>query len=159
MKRFLQQKLVTPLTSLLKQGITPAKLALAVSVAIVIATVPVFGAATLLCLAAIVLLRLNPTAVLLVNQFAYPLQFLLYLPFMRAGAWLFGKEAMPFSVAQVFGLFKQNLLHAMSVLWWSTLYALVVWVITGIVLTFVLYRVLTPLFVKIKQAAGPAATP
>lgn len=156
MKTFLQKKLVIPLTVLLKQGISPARLALAVSLAIVIATVPVFGASTLLCLAAIALFRLNPTAVLLVNQFAYPLQFLLYLPFMRTGAWLFGKTILPFSVTQVFDLFKQNLLHAMATLWWATVYALVVWLLAGIPFTLLLCRLLTPLFVKIKRAVAPA---
>ncbi|BAV05262.1 hypothetical protein SAMN05421788_105279 [Filimonas lacunae] len=158
MKTFLQTKLVTPLLALLKQGVTPGKLALAVSLGITIATIPVFGATTLVCLAVIPLFRLNPGAILLVNQFAYPLQFILYIPLIRAGEWLFHKKALLLSVSQVFQLFKSNLLRAISTLWWSTLYALIAWLLVAIPLTWLLYSLLTPLFVKIKRAGTPSGT-
>ena len=71
------------LLGFLKQGATPASLAWAVTAGVIIAYIPIFGIATLLCLAAILAFKLNPTVVLLANQVAYPLQFIFFLPLLR----------------------------------------------------------------------------
>lgn len=149
MKEFLKRKIADPILVFLKQGVTPSKLAWAISLGIVLATMPVFGSGTLLCLLAIWLFRLNPGAVLLVNQLAYPLQFILYFPFIRAGEWLFNADKLPLSISQIFGMFKDDIGNAISVLWWSTLYGIVTWVIIMIPVAFLLHWVFKNLFSRI----------
>lgn len=149
MKRFFKEKLADPLTGFLKQGISPSGLSWAVSLGIIIATIPVFGSCTLLCLLAIWAFRLNPGAVLLVNQLAYPLQFLLYFPLIRAGAWLFNKEPLPFSIPDISRMFRENLPHAISVLGWSTLYGLTVWIILAVPVSGGLYILFKAVFAKV----------
>lgn len=153
MKRFFKEKLADPLTGFLKQGISPSGLSWAVSLGIIIATIPVFGSCTLLCLLAIWAFRLNPGAVLLVNQLAYPLQFLLYFPLIRAGAWLFNKEPLPFSIPDISRMFRENLLHAISVLGWSTLYGLAVWIILAVPVSGGLYILFKAVFAKVLRNA------
>jgi uncharacterized protein (DUF2062 family) len=148
MKEFFKRRVSDPLLKLLRQGVTPAKLAWAVSIGIVIATVPVFGTSTILCLAAIWLLRLNPAAVLLTNQLAYPLQFLLYFPFLRSGEWLFDAQSLQLSVAQIFSLFQNNFWQAVNVMWWSTLYGLTVWILVAIPLTYFSFLIFRFIFTK-----------
>lgn len=150
MRAFLKRKIVDPILAFLKQGVTPSRLAWAISLGIVLATMPVFGSGTLLCLLAIWLFRLNPGAVLLVNQLAYPLQFLLYFPFIRAGEWLFSAEKLPLSISQIFGMFKDDLANAISVLWWSTLYGIVAWIIIMIPVAFLLQWIFKNIFTKVK---------
>ncbi len=152
MKDLFQRKIVEPILNLLKQGVTPTKLAWAVSVGIVIATVPVFGACTVLCLAAIWLFRLNPVAVLLVNQVAYPLQFLAYFPLLRSGEWLFNAQSVSLSIAQIFSLFRTDLLQAIEILWWSTLYGVVVWTLVSIPLAYFIFLILKTVFTKASKA-------
>lgn len=159
MRAFLKRKIVDPILAFLKQGVTPSKLAWAISLGIVLATMPVFGSGTLLCLLAIWLFRLNPGAVLLVNQLAYPLQFILYFPFIRAGEWLFNAERLPLSVSQIFGMFKDDLGNAISVLWWSTLYGIVAWIIIMTPVAFFLHWIFNRIFsqIKLKSAANSQA--
>lgn len=152
MRAFLKRKIVDPILAFLKQGVTPSKLAWAISLGIVLATMPVFGSGTLLCLLAIWLFRLNPGAVLLVNQLAYPLQFLLYFPFIRSGEWLFNAKRLPLSISQIFSMFANDLGNAMSVLWWSTLYGIVAWVIIMTPIAYMLYVIFNKIFSRINKS-------
>lgn len=151
MKAFLKRKLINPILAFLKQGITPSKLAWAISLGIVLATMPVFGSGTLLCLLAIWVFRLNPGAVLLVNQLAYPLQFILYFPLIRAGEWLFHAKPLPLSISQIFSMFANDLGNAIKVLWWSTLYGIVAWVIVMIPVAYLLHLIFKNIFSKINS--------
>lgn len=139
--------MIDPLVGFLKQGVTPAALALAITVGVVIAYVPVFGISTLICLLVIWLFRLNPAAVLLANQVAYPLQFVFFVPLLRSGEWLFGAPTVTFNVSEIFKMAKENLWSVISLLWQSTLYATVVWALlsipTGLALYFLLKLVIT----------------
>ncbi len=150
MRAFLKRKIVDPILAFLKQGVTPSKLAWAISLGIVLATIPVFGSGTLLCLLAIWLFRINPGATILVNQLAYPLQFLLYFPLIRLGEWIFGAAPLPLSISQIFGMFKDDLRNAISFLWWSTLYGIVAWVIVMIPVAYILHATFRSIFSKIK---------
>lgn len=150
MKAFLKRKIADPILAFLKQGVTPSKLAWAISLGIVLATMPVFGSGTLLCLLAIWLFRLNPGAVLLVNQLAYPLQFILYFPLIRAGEWLFKAEKLPLSISQIFAMFKDDLGNAISVLWWSTLYGIVAWIIIMVPVAFLLQWIFKSILSRVK---------
>jgi len=145
----IRKRVIDPILGFLKQGISPASLALAITVGIVIAYIPVFGVTTVLCLLFIWLLRLNPAVVLLSNNLLYPLQFILFLPFLRAGEWLFGAPHVPFSPSQIFAMAKEDFWNVMSLLWKSTLYRLVVWVIVSIPVSLILYRLLKFLISRI----------
>lgn len=134
----IRKRIIDPVLGFLKQGVSPASLALAITAGVVVAYIPVFGISTLLCLLVIWAMRLNPAVVLLANQVAYPLQFLFFVPFLRSGEWLFKAPAVPFSVSQIFDMAKENFWSVIALLWRSTLYALVVWVIVSIPVAFVL---------------------
>lgn len=155
MKDFFNKRLISPLLDLLKQGITPSKLALAVSFGVILATVPVFGLSSLLCLLAIWIFRINPAAIFLVNQFAYPLQFICYMPLISAGGWLFGKEPIPYSIGEVFEMLVSTPFKAISVLWWSTMQALVVWAILMVPVTLLLHRGLRMIFDRMLRKEFP----
>ncbi len=60
-------------------------LALILAIGLVLGTFPVYGVPTLLCVIAARALRLNPLALLAVNQLVTPLQLALLIPFARAG--------------------------------------------------------------------------
>jgi len=121
-------------------------MAVAITVGIVFAYIPVFGISTLLCLLAIWALRLNPAVVLLANQVAYPLQFVFFVPFLRTGEWLFNAPSGPFSVSQIFGMAKENFWSLISGLWQSTLYGIVVWLMISIPVALILFYSLKALF-------------
>jgi len=132
--------------NLLKQGATPSKLALAASLGIVIGFVPVFGTCTVLCLAAAWIFKVNPAAILVVNQFAFPLQFVLYFPFIRMGEWLFNQVPVPFSFEQITQLFAEDLFKGVSLIGWSTLSGLVVWLALSVPITYGLHALFKIIF-------------
>ena len=151
---FFRRKIVAPVIGFLRQGVSPSQLAMAISIGIVIATVPVFGASTLLCAVAIWMFRLNPAAVLFINQIAYPLQFICYIPLIRAGEWIFRAPHIPLSIPQLFALFKDDLWGAIGKLWWSTLYALAVWMVLAIAVSWVLHRIFFGVFQRTRNSLG-----
>ncbi|MBA3901503.1 MAG: DUF2062 domain-containing protein [Bacteroidetes bacterium] len=149
MKKYLQKKLLQPLTLLLKQGISPSRLSLAVTFGTILAIIPLFGSSTILCLIAIAAFRLNPLAIMLVNQLAYPLQFALYIPFMFLGEKIFNTSSFSVSIGDIFELFSKDPAQAISLLFWPTLHALTAWVIIGIPLFFILFHLIKRIILKL----------
>ena len=70
--------------------LSPETIALCVAAGLVCGVFPMWGIPTLLCLAAALLPRMNVAALLAVNHLTSPLQYALFLPFSRAGVWMFG---------------------------------------------------------------------
>src|SRR5262245_47568539 len=95
---FMQRHLVTPLLDLLRQGVTPEKLALSLSLGTVIGLIPILGVSTALCALAAVVLKLNMPAIQLVNYLLTPLQLILLIPQLRFGEFLVGAPRYPITL-------------------------------------------------------------
>ncbi|MCX6620759.1 MAG: DUF2062 domain-containing protein, partial [Acidobacteria bacterium] len=102
---------------MLRQGITPEKLALSIALGIALGVTPVLGSTSILCFLAAVVFRLNVPAIQLVNYFVYPLQFALLIPFIRMGEWIFAAQPAGFSLAQIGNLIRADAWNAIAVLW------------------------------------------
>ncbi len=139
----LYRKLIQPFIELLRQGVSPEKIALTVALGICLGVTPVIGSTTMLCTLAAITLRLNLPAILLVNGVVYPLQLMLVVPFLRAGAWAFRVDGPKLSIGQIFNLIRANAWHAITTLWVATMHALVIWLIAGCLVTGVVYFVLS----------------
>lgn len=139
LKTWIRRKLIQPFVELLKQGMSPEKIALTIALGISIGVIPVIGSTTMLCTLAAVTLRLNLPAIMLVNGLVYPMQITLIVPFLRAGAWLFHVEGPKLTVVQIFNLIRANMWHATVVLWVSTMHALVAWLIAASIVSSVAY--------------------
>jgi len=142
MRATLYRKLVQPFLDLLKQGVTPEKIALTVALGVSLGVIPVIGSTTMLCTLAAVALRLNLPAILLVNGAVYPFQLMLLVPFLRAGAWAFRAAGPKLTMGEIFNLIRVNAWHAITTLWIATMHALVIWLIAGCVVSAFVYIVL-----------------
>ena len=100
-----KRRVVDLIVAQLRQGITPEKIALTVTLGCVLATFPILGSTTLLCTVVALWLRLNQPIIQLMNYFCYPLQFLLLIPLYRAGEWL-GAPHLTLSIPQLMERFK-----------------------------------------------------
>ena len=147
-KHFFQKSLVTPLLNLLKQGITPEKLALSVGLGVSLGIFPVIGSTTILCTTFGLMFKVNQVAIQLVNYFAYPLQLVLFIPFFQLGAFLFQTEPLPFSIEDIFSMLTTDTFGAIRVLWMANLRAIAAWMLIGPALCFVIYRILVPVFTR-----------
>ena len=146
-----------PFVNLLKQGISPEKLALTIALGIILGVTPVIGSTTMLCVVAALALRLNLPAIQLVNGVVYPLQFVLLIPYYRLGAWMFRADASSISLGGVLELIKTGVLHAIQTLWVVTIHALAAWLVSGAMAVFLLYLALVPLLKLLwRRVAKPA---
>jgi len=130
----------------LKQGLTPEKLALCVSLGAVIGIFPALGWTTLLCFGVAWALKLNQPAMQSVNYLVYPLQLALLIPFFRLGESLFGVPHLPITLDGARGLFHSGGLQAIRTLWDTTRRAALVWLALAPSMTWILYHLLLPVF-------------
>jgi uncharacterized protein (DUF2062 family) len=154
--QFLRRKIIQPFIDLLRQGITPERIALTVALGITLGVTPVLGSTSLLCTLAAILLRLNLPAIQLVNGLAYPLQLTMLVPFLKLGAWMFHVAPPAVSVPSLFAMIKANVWHAIATLWTATMHALVAWLVFGCIATGLLYLILVPLLRLLWSRTRPA---
>jgi uncharacterized protein (DUF2062 family) len=143
-KGFLYRRLVRPLLDLLRQGVSPGKIALSLALGVTLGVFPVLGSTTALCALAAFALQLNLPAIQIVNYFVYPLQIALLIPFFRLGEKLFRAPHLPISVPQIYAMIHANMGNAIRSLWTTTWHAIVVWCLVAPVCAAALYAVLTP---------------
>ena len=114
---YFKRRLVRPILDLLRQGVTPEKIALSVALGSALGVFPALGWSTTLCAIAAIVLRLNLPAIQLVNYFVYPAQIALLVPFFRWGEKLFRAPHFPISVPQIYALFHAGAWIAIKLLW------------------------------------------
>lgn len=150
-----RRRIITPLLNLLRQGLSPAQLSLTVALGVIFGLVPTLGVTTLMCSVAAVRLRLNVAALLLVSHLLSPVQLLLIIPAMHAGAHLLGGSAGQLTLAQLQYLFAHDWLAALRLLWHAMLGALLLWagaaVPVGLALNFGLRPVFRRLLARQKM--------
>ena len=140
-KLYFNQKFAGPLLGFLKQGITPRKLALTVALGFVIGLFPSLGITSILCILLALILRLNVPAILLINFFAYPLQLIFFIPFIKIGELIFGATPLPLSFTQIISMVEADLSNTMNILWMANVMGMFAWLILAIPLAIILYFV------------------
>jgi len=157
---FFKRRLIRPILDLLRQGVTPEKIALSVALGAALGMIPVLGWSTTLCAIAAIVLRLNLPAIQIVNYFVYPAQIALLVPFFRWGEKLFRAPHFPISVPQVYALFHAGRWFAIKLLWTTIWHAIVVWGMTAPFFVGLLYIILMPLLRRaLRQETMPAVRP
>ena len=157
---FFYRRLILPILNLLRQGITPEKIALSIAFGIALGVFPVIGATTLLCAMAAIVLRLNLPAIQLVNYFVYPLQIALLLPFIRFGEFLFRvRDPLPFSITQILQMIATSIPNAVATLWTATMHAIAAWLLVGPLAVLVSYAVLAPLLRRLAHLYSVSRAP
>jgi uncharacterized protein (DUF2062 family) len=142
---FSYRRLVRSVLELLRQGVTPEKLALSIALGAVLGVFPVLGTTTTLCALATLILRLNLSAIQIVNYFVYPLQIALLLPLFRAGERLFRAPHLPLSVPRIYAMIHANMGEAIRTLWTTTWHAVIVWCLVAPILAAAIYVTLVPI--------------
>jgi uncharacterized protein (DUF2062 family) len=154
---FMRRRLVDPILELLRQGVTPEKIALSLAFGLGVGIFPVLGVSTILCTVIAIVLRLNLPAIQLVNYLASPLQLALIIPFVRVGEHLLGLAPQPLSITEGFRLMAMGVLHSVIVLWDAIVHAALGWIVLGPFIIYGLFRLFRPMLVRAAQLRRPAA--
>jgi uncharacterized protein (DUF2062 family) len=144
-KVWLEQRVFSPLVGLLKSGLTPEKLAMSLACGAVIGVIPFIGVSTTSCILLATVFRLNQIAIQVANYLAYPLQFILLLPFVRLGEKIFGLAPISFIPEQVIALFKLDLLGGIQIYGTAIFAGCVAWAILAVPMIFILTKLFEPL--------------
>ena len=151
MRDFLRRRLVEPVLALLRQGLSPDKLALSLACGVGCGLFPVLGATTILCTIVALALRLNLPAIQLVNYLLSPLQVLLIIPFTRVGEKLVGAVPQPLSIKAALALIDSGIIRAVTVLGDAIFHASIAWIVIGPAAIWLLYQGLRPMLRRVAK--------
>jgi len=115
----------------LQQGLQPRQLALAVAVGATVGVLPVIWGTSILCFLLAYGLRLNQVIVQLANYLFFPLQILLFLPYLQGGEKLFHTELLPSNPALFFEQIQATPWAFLQQFWQINLQAVVAWLMTA----------------------------
>jgi len=123
----------------LRQGTTPRKLAVTCALGLVMGIFPVFGVTTLLCLGVAIWLKLNVPVIQLINFIVAPIQILLMIPFIKAGAYVFQLDPFPWHYDELLALFSTDLWLLIKEAGLSLLTAIGIWALLAVPLFFIVF--------------------
>jgi len=149
------EKLRQPAAMLLRQGITPRRLALTLALGFVIGCFPVVGAPTALCALLAVSLRLNLPVIQAANYLVMPLQLVLMVPFIRLGGWVFSHgQRQPVNFSALLHLSRIDLMKQVGA---YTGHALVGWLMIALPTVALMTAMLTVLLRRVPALAAAEA--
>jgi uncharacterized protein (DUF2062 family) len=145
--------------ALLRQGVSPSRLALCVSIGIVVGNIPILGVSTILCSLIALLFRLNLPAIQIVQAAMAPSQILLIIPFVRLGEWIMRDPPQPLSIEAGMQLLARGVWQAVQTLWSAIVHAGIAWILVAPCAVFLLYKVLTPVFERTARQFPKRSSP
>lgn len=145
---WLKRRIIEPLLALLRQGISPHRLALCVAIGVVVGNIPILGVSSILCAAIALAFRLNLPAIQIVQAAMAPTQLMLIIPFVRLGERILRLPPEPVSIKQGMALLAQGAGHAIAVLWDAILHAGLAWILVAPLAVYSIYKLLIPVFVR-----------
>ena len=134
-----KEKIILSLSKLLKQGLSISKLALVIALGMTLSIFPILGTTTLLCTLVALSFRLNLPAIQIANYVSFPLQIILFFPFLKLGEALSGTSLDPISKAQLVSTFEAGFLQAIQELFWYLLIASLGWLFSTVPIFIVLF--------------------
>lgn len=161
MRTLWRRRVVDPVVALVKQGLTPEGIALALAIGVVAGIFPVIGATTALALLLGAVMRLNQPALQLTNWLAYPLQLALIIPLVRLGEWIVGAPPVVFSVSQAITLAATEPATFIARFGLTGLHGILGWLAVAPLVALAIYRILLPVLRSAhpgnRREAGPGA--
>lgn len=147
-KHTITHRLLIPLRTLLRQGLTPSKLAWSCAVGMLIGSSPLLGFCTWLCLIAASVFKLNQLAIQIANYAVYPLQVILIVPFIELGSSWFGNSAEGITFEQLQASIDAGLLNGLKEIGLLMLQGGAAWIIIAIILVYPIQYILEIIFQK-----------
>ena len=136
---YIQKKFIRPLVNLLKQGMDPSRLSLALTSGAIIGVFPILGIATVVCGGIAAFFRLNHPAIQLANYVVFPMQLVLFFPFLTLGETVTGNSLDEISKTKLVGTFNLGFLPAVEKLTQYFMLASLGWTLALVPLFAILY--------------------
>ncbi|KXX68089.1 DUF2062 domain-containing protein [Flammeovirga sp. SJP92] len=147
-KHTITHRILVPLRTLLRQGLTPSKLAWSFAVGLLIGSSPLLGFCTWICLIAASVFRLNQLAIQIANYAVYPLQVLLIVPYIELGSSWFGKKAEGVTFEKLQASIDAGLLEGLKEIGVLMLQGGAAWLVVAVILVYPMQLILEKIFDK-----------
>ena len=141
-------KIIHSVAKLLKQGLNPKKLSIVIALGITISVFPILGITTLLCTAISITFNLNLPAIQLANYAAFPLQMILFFPFLKIGEKVSNVSLDPLSKVHLISTFDEGFVYAFLKLFDYLMIACLGWALVIIPMFLILYLLLCSILNK-----------
>jgi len=151
LKQYIINKLIHPLLSFLKQGISSEKLALTLALGISFGIMPFFGVNSIILTGLALMFGLNIAAIQLVNYAVYLLQIIFFVPFLKLGQFIFLDSVNILDFDKIFEQITLNFWESIADIWHIILSGLIIWSVISIPLSFIIYYSSRPFFYKQEQ--------
>jgi uncharacterized protein (DUF2062 family) len=151
MKARLHRWFVRPIVQQLTQGVTPPKIARAISWGVTLGIFPIIGSNTLLTLLVGVPLKLNQPVLQAFKTVSYPLQWSLLLIFYRAGEWLFNAPHVSIHIPTMMKRFFDEPGPFFRDYGMTALYGIAVWCLIAPILLRALSWITEPLIERLAR--------
>ena len=122
-------RIVRPMLRVVKNGVTPKRLAWSLAIALVVGVNPLLGSTTVAMVLLAWSFNLNHYATQIGIHLVAPLQWLLFLPFVHAGILIFRSHALPMSKRDILHLSHRHPVQLIHLLWQWEWHALVIWAV------------------------------
>ena len=144
----MKKKIIHSLSRLLRQGLSPVKLSLVIALGITLSIFPVLGTTTLICTFVSLIFNLNLPAMQLANYAAFPLQVILFFPFLKLGETVSKVSLDPLSKVQLISAFDEGFFYAIEKLSYYLMVACLGWALAIIPIFCILYFFLCTILKK-----------
>jgi hypothetical protein len=154
----IRRRLLEPILTLLRQGITPQKIALSVAFGLGLGIFPLLGGSTSLCTGVALVLycasTLRPCSSSTISP--RPCSSFLIIPCVRLGKHLVHATPQPLSISGGLRLLAAGIFHAVIVLSSAIVHAALGWALAGPRCIYLAYLLLRPLMMKAARTRGLA---
>jgi uncharacterized protein (DUF2062 family) len=133
-REFCRYKILRPILCLLRDGITPRRMAWSLALGMAIGVNPSVGVTTLVVVLLAWIFGLNQVASQIGTHMVAPLHLLLFVPFIEAGVYLFQTRRLPLNTEQIKHL-SHHPLHMVQEIWQWEWHALIIWAMVSIIVT------------------------
>ena len=134
-----KDKVVDPLINLLKQGLTPSKVAAVVAIGFSFGLFPIIGVHAIICTGIAFLFRLNLIVIQFAHLIAFPFQIFMFFPFLKIGEIVSNETLETVSESFILATFNKGIFHSVKILSEYILLACLGWIIFVIPFIFVVY--------------------
>lgn len=122
----------------LKKGTTPSKISLAITLGLILGIVPFPGINTALCFFLAWRLKLNVAILQLINYVAFPLQILLFIPYIKIATAISGITSN-FPLDKLWEMISNHPAQIINNVFTLLLQGVILWFVTAIPLYFICY--------------------
>ena len=137
--RYLKLRLFMPFIKYVRKGICPKKLALTITLGLTFGFIPFIGINTVILFILAVIFKLNHVIIQLVNYSIYPLQLILYLPFLKLGQVIFNGPKIELTTGEFIRTLRYHWLDTVIDIWQINLMGILLWVIISVPIGFCIY--------------------